>query len=118
MFHGLAMVACLFNALPFALRMLGFSAVAFSVMQSLKQNRQTSRLIELSYSDSGGWTIVDGIACLPIDLSASTISTAWIIVLHYRPRQQSKKTLLILHDSVSTEEYRLLRVSLRIAAVS
>lgn len=118
MFHGLAMAACLFNTLPVVLRVLAFAAVVCSFMQSFEQHCNSARVIELRYSDSRGWALGDGIKRLPISLLASTISTSWIVVLHYRPPQQSKQTLLILRDAVTTEEYRQLRVALRIAPIA
>lgn len=116
--HALAAAACLFNALPIILREIGFALVAISLLQTLILNRRAFRSIELHYSDAGGWTMRSGEELLPVELSISTVSTSWAVVLHYRFPLQNKQTLLIFHDSVAAEEYRKLKVALRIALIS
>jgi hypothetical protein len=114
----LALAACLFNALPLVLRALGSAAVVLNLMYALQQNRRAVRVIELLYSDAGGWTLCNGGEVLPISLSASTISTNWIVMLHYRIQgRRGLQTLPIFCDAVSSADYRQLKVALRIAPI-
>jgi hypothetical protein len=116
--HLLALAACLFNALPLALRSLGFAAVMLNLFHALQQNRRVCRLIEFHYSDAGGWNLCSDGKSLAISLSASTISTSWIVLLHYRIEgRRGLQTLPIFCDAVAAEDYRQLKVALRVAAL-
>jgi hypothetical protein len=116
--HVLALAACLFNALGFGLRLSMFVAVAANLFYTLKRNLRADRIVELDYSDAGGWTLCNGGEVLPISLSASTISTSWIVMLHYRIQgRRGLQTLPIFRDAVAAEDYRRLKVALRIGAI-
>lgn len=117
--HLLALVACLGNALPFVLRLLGVAMVAASLMLSLRENRVTSRAIGLNYSEAGGWTLCVCGDTHKVEIMASTVYLSWLIVLHYRVMQERDlRTLLIFRDAVGDENYRKLKVALRIVSGS
>lgn len=116
--HALAGAACLFNALPIAVRGIAITLVTMSFLTMLRKIRRASRPIELCYSDAGGWTMRNGEELLPVELFASTVSLSWVVILHYRILMQNQRTLMIFRDSLTAEEYRKLKVALRIAVIS
>ncbi|MGR8933650.1 MAG: protein YgfX [Gammaproteobacteria bacterium] len=116
--HAIAAVACWLNALPVAAREIGLILIGVSLLQTLRAMGRVLYPVELRYSDVGGWVMQDGENFLPIELSVSSVSVSWIVLLRYRFHQQNWRSLLIFRDSLEAEEYRQLKVALRIAVIS
>lgn len=115
--HGCAAVAALANPLAFQYRALLVLAVAASLVRYLRRHREPPEVAALQVGTDGGWLLLlrDGRE-QPVELSASSISSPLLVWLAWtEPR--GRAGLLILPDSLPGDQYRELRVSLRIAAV-
>ena len=113
--HALAAFACIANALPLIVKVLLFVAVCASLWFNLKQYVNRSERFTLRYSEALGWQLDCGFdEYAAIDLAGSTVSTPFFVILHVKQSDRPKKSILIVKDSIDVEEFRKLRVTLKI----
>jgi hypothetical protein len=109
--HVLALGACLAAALPLAVKsglLAGICLHLKVAVERLKDCRQTIR-----YTEASGWEIMEGDDFEPARIINSTVITVYVIFLHVIRRNAGKKTIIILNDAVSEDDYRFLIVKLR-----
>lgn len=130
--HGLALMACLVNALPITVKGMLFIIISIQLWYVVKRVKCEQPTIK--YTESLGWEVsvsnnVEAVRILP-----STVITTVVIFLHLEVRNASvgcarqnlitfkgmhtfggtsKKTLLILSDALSEDDYRRLIVKLK-----
>ncbi|MFA5627822.1 MAG: protein YgfX [Thiohalomonadaceae bacterium] len=76
--------------------------------------RHIQPLINLAHQGNGGWLWYhnDGTA-VPVHILPETLLTPWLVLLRVREEGGRRHSLPILADSLSTEDFRALRVALR-----
>ncbi|WP_332309797.1 protein YgfX [Methylosarcina fibrata] len=115
--HGLALAACLANALPVLYKMMLSIAVAGHLYHALK--RQNAGLLSLKYSDAGGWQIAHGDEFEPVAIMKSTVVTPVAVWLHVQSRPKtgffarSDRAFLVPYDCLDEDGYRRLVVTLK-----
>lgn len=74
--------------------------------------------ITISFSTIKGWEFggIDGVF-LPIQVLPSTVLTPYLLILHIKLQNNSKKTILIFKDALIDDDYRKLLVRLKISGL-
>lgn len=109
--HALSFLAAWLNPLAIGLRLLLSALIALSLWRSLAR---TPEIAGLRLKSDGRWELQldDGKreeACL---LGSSLVNPVFVI-LHFHSGKK-RRSLLICRDSLETEEFRRLRVALRV----
>ncbi len=114
--HGLALIAGIVNSLPFMVKATIFLFVCLSLWLNLKRFALDSKNLTIKFSEASGWQLgseTEGFSA--IHLEGSTVSTPFFIILHAKRNKEPDKAILIVKDSVTAEDFRKLRVSLKIS---
>ncbi len=122
----LALVACLANALPLEVQAALFVITYFYFEAVIK--RLNNQHYAIQYSTASGWEFSTcGGDFEKVQVLASSVVTKYALFLHIESRQNSlnkialksatKKTALILADTLSEDEYRCLIVKLITTAI-
>ncbi|WP_442499567.1 protein YgfX [Methylobacter sp. sgz302048] len=109
--HVLALGACLAAALPLAIKLAllaGIGLHCWGVIRRLNDFRQIIR-----YTEASGWEILDGDDFEPVRVINSTVITVYVIFLQVIRQNAGKKTIIVLNDALSEDDYRFLIVKLR-----
>ncbi|MBF6648260.1 protein YgfX [Methylobacter sp. BlB1] len=109
--HVLALGACLTAALPLAIKLAllaGIGLHCWGVIRRLNDFRQIIR-----YTEASGWEILDGNDFEPVRVINSTVITVYVIFLQVIRQNAGKKTIIVLNDALSEDDYRFLIVKLR-----
>jgi hypothetical protein len=112
--HVLALGACLANALPLAIK-LGLSAGICLHFGGVIRHLNNPRQI-IKYTEASGWEILEGNDFEPVRIINSTVITVYVIFLHVIRQSAGKKTIIVLKDALSKDDYRFLIVKLRTTA--
>jgi hypothetical protein len=112
--HVLALGACLANALPLAIK-LGLSAGICLHLGVVIRHLNNPRQI-IKYTEASGWEILEGNDFEPVRIINSTVITVYVIFLHVIRQSAGKKTIIVLNDALSEDDYRFLIVKLRTTA--
>ena len=116
--HILAAIASIANALPLIVKILLLFAACASLWFSLKQYVNDPERFTLRYSETSSWQLDCGAdEYAVIDLAGSTVSTPLFVILRVKHRDGPKKSILIVKDSLDAEEFRRLRVTLKITGM-
>ena len=112
--HGLAFLAAWLNPLPIGVRILLAGAVAASFGSALKRERREFGFSGLRLRPDGSWELHarDG-AVLEATLLGSTLANPWFVLLRFKT-ESLRPSLLICRDSLAEDEYRRLRVALKV----
>ncbi|MCI0667158.1 MAG: hypothetical protein L0Y38_06905 [Methylococcaceae bacterium] len=116
--HVLALIGSLAAGVPGLFKTVLVIAIVGSCYIQLRRARldrnETRPLIV--YGEQDGWSFRIG-AGPPVhaDLLASSVAIRWITILHFRTAEKRIQSFVIPRDSVSPEEYRRLRMILKIA---
>lgn len=113
--HGLALFAGTVNGLPFLAKVLLSILVCLSLWLNLKRLVLEPEDLTVKFSETGGWQLgseAEGFSA--IHLEGSTVSTPFFIILHTKRNQEPGRTILIVKDAVTAEDFRKLRVALKI----
>ncbi len=104
--HVWALLACVFNDLNVVLQVVLASLVVlhFFYIKPVKE-------IVLSHTDAG-WQMVAARELVDIVILPSTVISSFAVFLHFK-QDERFKTLLIMNDALSMEDYRLLIVRLK-----
>lgn len=113
--HALALAAGMANALPAAIKISLFAVICLHLRYTL--GRLNAQKYTIKYTDELGWEISEENGFCPIDILRSTVVTTYVLFLHFKPKPDTKKTLLILKDSLAEEDYRYLVVKLKTAGI-
>ena len=113
--HLLAFAAAWLNPLPIFLRTILSATVSLGLWLSLSLHNKGDGIIGLALLPDGTWrlSLATGIEVSDAHLLGSSLLTPWFVLLHLRI-EKSTVTLLICRDSLGTEEFRSLRVALKV----
>jgi membrane-bound toxin of toxin-antitoxin system len=112
--HGLAIIASIVNVLPFTLKLTLNIAVCFNLIFMLQQYYFTAKNFSLRYSAGQGWQFATGKDFYPIEILPTTVITRFVTILHFKGQDGEKWAILIFSDAVTAENYRKLKVQLKI----
>lgn len=84
-------------------------------LRKIAQDRTRKRPL-IVYGEQDGWSFRIGeSAPVKAELLSSSVSSRWLTVLHFRTPESRFQSFLILPDSLNAENYRRLRMILKIA---
>lgn len=121
--HALALLAAsMANALALTVKISLF--VLIGIHYRLTVSRLNAENYTIKYTEALGWEISEGADFASIDILKSTVITTQALFLHFKYSFQAqtgksnhKKTLLVLKDALSDEDYRYLIVKLKTTAI-
>ncbi|WAK00412.1 protein YgfX [Methylobacter sp. YRD-M1] len=109
--HVLALGACLANALPLVIRLALSAGIGLHLGVVIRHLNDPRQIIK--YTEASGWEIMDGDDFEPVRIISSTVITVYVIFLHVIRQNAGKKTIIVLNDALSEDDYRFLIVKLR-----
>ena len=113
--HALAIIACIANTLPVVIKIIIIGAVFSSFWFYWKRYMTKPDPYTLLHSEARGWELMDAKQQVnPVSIAGSSVTTPIITLLHLQHKGRLKKIMIIVRDSVSAEDYRQLRVRLKI----
>lgn len=110
--HLLALGASTANALPIAVKLALLGGICSHFVWLVQRLKNQQWIIK--QSDALGWEISDGTEFEAVEIQKSTVITLFAIFLHVKGSTQ-KRSLLIVNDALSGEDYRRLIVRLKTA---
>lgn len=116
--HLLALIGGLTAGLAIPLRAALVAAVIASWIFHLRGSffELTEKRPFIVYGEQDGWSFRIGKGPdLRSKLLASSISTRWITILHFRTELNRFQSFVIFPDSLNAEDYRKLRMILRVS---
>lgn len=117
--HVLVMAACWLNGLESIYRAGLMLGVLISWQRSRRLTAQKSGCSYLRYTGRKHWALSrNGDSFCPVSVDSATYLSPWLIILHYRPQntgQLKKGTLLIARQTLAQDEFRRLRVMLKLS---
>ncbi|MGH8551183.1 MAG: protein YgfX [Methylococcales bacterium] len=116
--HLLGLIGSLAAGLPTPVRAALALAVVcsgFFHFRKYRLNRSEARPL-IVYGEQDGWSFQIGAGPrVHAELLASSVATRWITILHFRTMEKGFQTFLIVPDSLDSEDYRRLRMILKIS---
>lgn len=116
--HALALGACIANALTIAVKTGLFAVICIHLWFTVR--RLNAEQYTIKHTDAFDWEISEGNGFTSIEILKSTVITTFVLFLHFKPSSQTgfeksdaKKTLLILRDTLTEDDYRHLIVQLK-----
>lgn len=119
--HLLALIGSLAAGLPVSVRAVLVIAVVGSGIFHLRRVRldRTENRPLIIYGEQEGWSFQIGAGPRVIaELLASSVATRWITILHFQTEQSRFQSFVILRDSLDCEDYRRLRMVLKITGTN
>lgn len=112
--HLIAMLVCFL--LPINLLMQFGLAVVVCIFayQDWKKYVIKQANLAIKFTNDSGWQLGNRDNYCPIQLLSSSVVTTMLIILHYKSRSRKKKTMLIVKDALSDENFRALTVALKL----
>ena len=120
--HGLAVIVAILTPFPVIYKAITTVLILVSLIVSLKQESSLKGFI-LRYTTVFGWEISESNYCFDlIEILPSTVLTPYMVFLHYRIKQSGKhkqkvKAILIVKDALIDDDFRKLRVELKISGL-
>lgn len=113
--HIIAIVVAFFNALTLTYRLIIIFSIVISFIFYLKRLKN---VYWIRYSSLSGWELsyAENVY-FPIEILPSTVLTTYLIVLHFKQLNKQKQTILIFKDSLIGDDYRKLKVELKISGL-
>lgn len=118
--HILALGACIANILAIAVK-IGLVAI-ICLHLWLAVRRLNAEQPTIKYTETFDWEISEGHDFVPIEILKSTVITTCVLFLHFKQRSRNgfrkpgaKKTVLVLKDMLTEDDYRSLTVKLKTA---
>jgi hypothetical protein len=115
--HLLASVGTLAAGVPTPVQGTLCVAIIASWIFHLRRYRceHTENRAVIMYGEQEGWRVRIGEGSeIHAKLLGSSVSTRWITILHFRTGQKRFQSFVIFPDSLDAEDYRRLRMILRI----
>ncbi len=114
MMHGSAFSACWLAAISLEFQLIMILLIAESLIYQLSVYNKVC-IFRLKYVDRVGWEIaLENHEYVKVDISASSVLTSLCIVLHLK-QGRARKNLLIFNDAMSEQEYRKMRVAVKMS---
>jgi hypothetical protein len=120
--HGLAIFVVGITAIPIIPQVILIILILFSLIFSLKQEKAI-KVYTLRYSTAFGWEITNSENEFQhIEILPTTVLSPYLIFLHYKINKnnytkQIKLYVLITKDKLSNNDFRKLRVELKISGL-
>jgi hypothetical protein len=119
--HGLAIFVVGITAIPLIPQVILIILILFSLFFYLKQEKAI-KVYTLRYSTAFGWEITNSENEFQhIEILPTTVLSPYLIFLHYKINNNNKKQkklyVLIAKDRLSNDDFRKLRVELRISGL-
>lgn len=120
--HSLAVIVAIFTPFPIIYKTITIVLVLVSLATSIKKERGSKGFI-LRYTTAFGWEISDSNQSFKsIEILPSTVLTTYMIFLHHRIddsgiNKQKNKAIMIVKDALIDDDFRRLRVELRISGL-
>ena len=116
--HALSLLACWLNLLAFWLKLLLSLSVLISGWLNYKAliNGPVIKGIQLKPDESWELHLANG-EKLEASLLGSTIANPWFVLLHFKA-EKKKYSLLIPRDGLEPEDFRRLRVALKVVKIA
>jgi hypothetical protein len=117
--HFVALLASVLNALAMLYKLAIICSILISLFYYVKTMNQC---FFIRYGALSGWEIAySENLYYPIKILPSTVITSYLIVLHFAfttKQNKKKRTALICKDALIADEYRSLKVELKISGLS
>ncbi len=114
--HTIAMVGVVISGIAWLYKTVLVITVLISLWIYIQRELKLKGLT-LQYAGSTGWEMAFLEASFsPIKVLASTVTTHYLIVLHYKTQKQKKGTILIAKDALINDEFRKLSVALKLSS--
>jgi hypothetical protein len=113
--HVLAIYACIANTLPVVIKVIIPATVIFSFWLNWQRYITKPDPCTLLHSEARGWEWMDAKQQVyPVSIAGSSVTSPMITILHLQLSNKLKKVMIFVRDAVSAEDYRQLRVRLKI----
>ena len=115
--HVMAVFAAIFNTLELSYKIIIIALVIISLWRYVKRE-VAAKAFSIRFSSISGWEVAmlddsfDAIEILP-----TTVITPYLIVLNFKMPDKQKHIVLIVKDALTDNEYRQLKVQLRISGL-
>jgi len=113
--HGLALTAAAASEVTFLIKLSLFLALAISLQNMLRKYFISPDNCILSYSEHFGWRLGVGDQLQQVKIMPSTVITNMATILLYKQQNGVKRAMLVFNDALSPEQYRQLKVTLKIS---
>ncbi len=110
--HVLALGASIVNTLPIAIKLALLTGIFLHFRFMLKRYKNPS--YKIKHSEALGWEVSDGNDFESVQILNSTVITLFAIFLHFT-KNTHKRSMLIVNDALSEDDYRRLIVRLKTA---
>ncbi len=116
--YVISLIASIYNSLPLELRIVLIILISTSWIINIKRNRAISiNHLEIELRNGNQWTLrEDGGLKLNARLMPSTVNTPSIVFLHLDLGSAGKRYLMIRRNQLEQEEFRQLRVALKLSS--
>ncbi len=118
--HGLAIFIVAITVIPFISQVILIILILFSLIFYLKREKGV-KVFTLRYSTAFGWEITNSENQFQlIEILPTTVLSPYLVFLHYKINNNNKKKkfhVLITKDRLSNDDFRKLRVELRISGL-
>lgn len=108
--HALALASSIANALPIAVKLALLTGICVHLRFITK--RVKNQRYSIKQSEAFGWELSVGNGFEQIQILDSTVITTFAIFLHFN-RDAKKRSVLIMNDALSEDDYRRLIVRLK-----
>ncbi len=116
MMHIIALLAAVLNALAIFYKLAIICSICLSFYYYFKTLNQC---FFIRHSSVSGWEIANSENLFhPVQIMPSSVITTCLIVLHYKMQNRKMQSALICKDALINDEYRALKVELKIAGLS
>ena len=117
--HMLALGASMANALAVAIKISLFTLLCLHCWLTIR--RLNAEHYTIKHTEALGWEVSDGCDFASVEILKSTVITTFVLFLHFKHsstqaqswKPSHKKTLLVLIDALTEEDYRCLIVRLK-----
>ena len=110
--HMLALGSSIANALPVAVKLALSTGIFMHLRFIIK--RLKNEPYKIKHTEALGWEVSDGNGFEQVQILDSTVITIFAIFLHFSSNAH-KRSLLIMNDALSEDDYRRLIVRLKTA---
>ena len=120
--HIIALGASVTNALVFVIKISLFACIGLHCWLAVRRLNTVHYAIK--HTEALGWEVSEGCDFATVEILKSTVITPFALFLHFKHRYQAqswkpgdKKSLLVLCDALTEEDYRCLIVKLKTTAI-
>lgn len=115
--HVMAVFAAIFNTLTLSYKTVIIALVLISLWRYMKRE-MAAKAFSIRFSSISGWEVAmldDSFNA--VEILPATVITPYLIVLNFKMPDKQKHIVLIVKDALTDDEYRQLKVQLRISGL-